>query len=129
VGGPGSSLNSNYHYSIEQDLNFFAKRISQTNVGLVHPLRRHDKPWMNKKVRSVNILLDGAVLGHGMSHIGVIDTTTIVREEHTNHGLNLNWLGKRKLTLLIAIKLGDDHVSGFGSISVITHARVSPFLG
>jgi hypothetical protein len=128
VGGPGNNLDNNYHYSIEEELNFFAKNTSHTNIGLVHPFRRH-KPWMNKKVRSVNVRLDGAVLGHGMSHIGVTDTTTIVREEYTNHGLNLNWRGKRKLTLLIASKLGDDHVSGFGGIPVITHARVSPFLG
>jgi hypothetical protein len=81
------------------------------------------------KVRSVNVRLDWALLGHGMSDIGVIDTTTIVTEEYTNHGLHLNWRGKRKLTLLIAKKLSDDHVSGTGSIPVITHARASPFLG
>jgi hypothetical protein len=129
MGGPGNSLDSNYHYSIEEDLNFIAESTSHTNVRLVNHLRRHDKPWMNKKVRSVNIRLDRALLGHRMSHIGVIDTTTIVREEYTNHGLHLNWRGKRKRTLLIARKLSDDHVLGIGSIPVITHARASPFLG
>jgi hypothetical protein len=112
VGGPGNSLDSKYHYSIEEDLTFIAKRTSHTNVGLVDLFRRQDKPWMNKKVRSVNVQLDRALLGHGMSHIGVIDTTTIVIKEYMNHGLHLNWQGKRKLTLLIARKLGDDHVSG-----------------
>jgi hypothetical protein len=82
---------------------------------------------MNKKVRSINIRLDWALLGHGLSHIGVIDTTAIVREEYMNHGLHLNWRGKRKLTLLIARKLGDDHMSSSSSIPVITHARASPF--
>lgn len=128
VGGPGNSLDRNYHYSIEEDLSFIAKRTSHTNVGLVNLFRRHDKPWMNKKVRSVNVRLDRALLSNSLSHIGVIDTTTIVREEYTNHGLHLNWRGKRKLTLLIAKKLGDDHVSNISSIPVITHARASPFL-
>jgi hypothetical protein len=84
---------------------------------------------MNKKVRSVNVWFDWALLVHGMSHIGVINTTTIVEEEYMNPGLHLNWRGKRKLTLLIATrKLGADHVSGIGSIPVISHARASPFL-
>jgi hypothetical protein len=83
---------------------------------------------MNKKVRSVNVRLDRALLSNSLSHIGVIDTTTIVRKEYTNHGLYLNWRGKRKLMLLIAKKLGDDHVSSISSIPVITHARASPFL-
>jgi hypothetical protein len=53
--GPGNSLHSNFHYSIEEDLNFIAKRTSHTNVGLVNLFRRHDKPWMNRKLRSVNV--------------------------------------------------------------------------
>jgi hypothetical protein len=63
-----------------------------------------------------------------MSHIGVTDTTTIVSEEYKPWPAPKNWRGKRKLTLLIARKLGDDHVSGISSIPVITHARASPFL-
>ena len=129
VGGPGNSLDRKYNYSIEEDLNYIAKRTCHINVGLVNLFRRHDKPWMNKKVSSVNIRLDRALLRPSLSHIGVIDTSTIVRDEYTNHGLHLNWRGKRKLTLLIAGKLRDDYVSGISSIPVITHARASPFLG
>jgi hypothetical protein len=35
--------------------------------------------------------------------------------------------GKKKLTLLIAKKIDDDHLSSTSSIPVITHARASPF--
>jgi hypothetical protein len=32
VGWPGNSLERNYHYSIEKDLNFIARRTDHTNV-------------------------------------------------------------------------------------------------
>jgi hypothetical protein len=83
---------------------------------------------MNRKIRSVNVQLDRALLGYGISHISVIDTTTVVREEYTTHGLHLNLRGKKKLALLVAEKLVVGHVSGSSSIPVITHARASPFL-
>jgi hypothetical protein len=129
VGGPGNSLDGNYHYSIEKDINFIAERICNTNVGFVGLFRRHDKLWMDRKVRSMNLHLERALMGCGTSHIGVIDTNCIVREEYTTHGLHLNLWGNSKLTLLIAGSLGGDHVLGISSIPVITHARASPFLG
>jgi hypothetical protein len=76
----------------------------------------------------MNLRLEWALMGRGTSHIGVIDTNCIVRDEYTTYGLHLNSQGKRKLTLLIARSLGRDHVSGISSIPVITHARASPFL-
>jgi hypothetical protein len=129
VGGPGNSLERNYHYSIEKDLNFIARRTDHTNVRFVNLLRRYDKPWMNRKVRSVNLRLDRALLGSGTSHIGVVDTMTIGRDEYMAHHLHLNSRGKRKLTHLIADGLDGGHMSGVSSISVITHVRASPFLG
>ena len=84
---------------------------------------------MNRKARSVNLRLDRALLGHGMSHIGVVDTMTIRRDEYTGHGLHLNSRGKRKLTHLIADRLDGGHVSGVSSIPVINQVRASPFLG
>ena len=94
MGGPGKSLERNYHYSIEKDLNFIARRIDHTNVRFVNLFRRYDEPWMNRKVRSVNLRLGRGLLGHGMSHLGVIDTTKIGREECTARDLNLNSRGK-----------------------------------
>jgi hypothetical protein len=55
-----------------------------------------------------------------MSHIGVIDTASFVREDQTAHGLHLNFR--------IAERVGDGHVQTVSSIPVITHARASPFL-
>jgi hypothetical protein len=95
----------------------------------VNLLRRYDKPWMNRKVRSLNLRLDRALLGHGTSHIGVADTMTIGRDVYTAHGLHLNSRGKRKLTYLIAVRLDGGHVSDVSSIPVITRVRASPFLG
>jgi hypothetical protein len=73
VGGPGNSLDRNHHYSIEADLNHTAERTSNINVGFVNLFQRHDKPWVNGKVRSMNLQLDRALMRHDMSHIGVID--------------------------------------------------------
>jgi hypothetical protein len=71
VGGPVNNRYRDYHYSIEKDLNFIAKRTSHTSVGLVNLFRRHNKPWMNGKVRTVSVWLNQALLGNGMPHIGV----------------------------------------------------------
>jgi hypothetical protein len=83
---------------------------------------------MNDKVRSVNLSLDQTLMGRGTSHIGVIDTTSIMREEYMTHGLHLNSQGKKKLMLLIPRRINEDHLSSTSSIPVITHARASPFL-
>jgi hypothetical protein len=104
VGGPGNNLERNHHYSIKKDLNFIARRTDYT-VRFVNLLRRYDELWMKKRARSVNLRLDWALLGHGMSHLGVTDTATIGREEYTAHGLHLNPRGKGKVMLLIADKL------------------------
>jgi hypothetical protein len=115
--------------SIEKGLNFIARRTDHIKVRFVNLLRRYDKPWTNRKVRNVNLRLDRALLGRGTSHIGVVDTMTIGRDEYTAHGLHLNSRDKRKLTHLIADKLVGGHVSGVSSIPVITHVRASSFLG
>jgi hypothetical protein len=44
VGGPGQSLDRNYHYQIEKDINFIAGRKSNTNVGFVNLFEGHDDP-------------------------------------------------------------------------------------
>jgi hypothetical protein len=67
VGGPRNSLDRNYHYAVESDLNYIARRTLNTNVGFVSLFHRHDKPWMNGKVRSMNLRLDRALMRH-MTH-------------------------------------------------------------
>jgi hypothetical protein len=81
VGGAGNSLRINQDYSIDIYPNFIAERTSNTNVGFV---RRYDKLWMNRRVRSVNHQLDRALMRCDMSHINVTDMGTIVREEYTS---------------------------------------------
>jgi hypothetical protein len=98
-------------------------------VGFVNLLRRYDKPWMNGRVRSVNLQLDRAPMGCDMSHINVIDTSTIVREEYTTHGLHLNPRGKMSLTYIIAEIIHDGHVPSMNNITpVITNTRAHPFV-
>jgi hypothetical protein len=63
-----------------------------------------------------------------MAYIGVIDTASFVRDDYTAHGLHLNSQGKRRLTHLIAERIGGGHVSSVRSIPVITHARASSFV-
>ena len=63
-----------------------------------------------------------------MSHLSVIDTTTIAREEYTAHGLHLDLRDKKKLMHLIADKLDGCQVSGVSSIPVIMRARAAPFI-
>jgi hypothetical protein len=99
-------------------------------VGFVNLLRIYDNPWMNRRVMSVNLQLDRALMRHDMSHINITDTGTIVREEYTTHGLHLNSRGKMRLTHLTVESVPGGHVPcRNSSIPVITHARASPFLG
>jgi hypothetical protein len=74
VGWSGNSLVRNYYYSTEKDLNFIAKRTTNTNVMFVNLLRRHHKLWMNERVSSMNLQFDWALMGRDMSHISVTDS-------------------------------------------------------
>jgi hypothetical protein len=47
-------LQINYYYSIENDLSFIAERTANTSVEFVNLFERHDKLWMNWRVRSMN---------------------------------------------------------------------------
>jgi hypothetical protein len=53
-----------------------------------------------------------------MFRIGVTDTAAIARVNCKTHGLHLNSQGERNFVLLIAKRLGDDHVLGMSSIPV-----------
>jgi hypothetical protein len=44
-----------YYYSTEKDLSLIAERITNTNMGRVKHLRRHDELWMNRRVRGMNL--------------------------------------------------------------------------
>jgi hypothetical protein len=59
-------------------------------VKLVGLLWRHDKPLINRWVREVNLRLERSLVGIGRTHIGGIDASSILRSEHTVHGLHLN---------------------------------------
>jgi hypothetical protein len=48
----------------------------------------HDKPWKNRKVKSMNLRLDQALLWSDKSHNHVIETTSYQREDFMNHGLH-----------------------------------------
>jgi hypothetical protein len=56
VEGSGNSLDRSYHHSIEKEINFIAERTNNTNVGFVNLFCRHDKLFMNRKVRIVNLI-------------------------------------------------------------------------
>jgi hypothetical protein len=88
----GNSLDRNYYYSVEKDVNFIAERTANTNVGPVNLFKRHDKPWMNGRVMRVNFRLDRALMGRDMAHIGITDTASLVRDVYTTHGLHLKFL-------------------------------------
>jgi len=47
------------------------------NCGVYQPLQRHNMPWMNMKVRSVNLQCDQGLMVHGTSLISVTDTAPL----------------------------------------------------
>jgi hypothetical protein len=82
VAGPRNSLERNYYYFIGKDLKFIAERAKNANVGSVNLFMRHNKPWMNRKVRSANLWLDQALMGYYMFQTGVIDTASYYERLH-----------------------------------------------
>ena len=100
MGGPGKSLHRNCHCLIEKDINLTAESSNNMNVRFVKLFWRHDKPWINRKVRGVNLRLDQALLECGKSHICVTETTSFQREDLITHALHLNSQGKKKILLL-----------------------------
>jgi hypothetical protein len=126
VGGPGNCLEKNCYYSIENDLNFIAERTSNTSTGSVNLFERHDKLWINGRVRSMNLWLDRALLRCDMSHIDVIDTSSIAREDYIMHSLHLNSRGK-KLMQFIPKGCWWSCIR-YKHIAVIPMARASPVL-
>jgi hypothetical protein len=81
VRGPGNSLDRNYHYSIENDLNSTAERTSNTSMGFVNFFESNYTIWMGSRVRSMNLWLYWAHKRH-MSHIGLTDTSSVAREDY-----------------------------------------------
>jgi hypothetical protein len=79
---------------------FIAERTSNAGVGFIDLFERHDKSWTNRRVRSMNLQLDRTLMKHDMSHIGVIDISSTMREDYTMHGLHLNSRDKKKFTQL-----------------------------
>ncbi|PNF14757.1 hypothetical protein B7P43_G16355 [Cryptotermes secundus] len=110
VGGPGNSLERNLNYQIEKDLSDIAQKTSHTNVRFVGLFWRHDKPWINRCVREINLRLERSLVEVGAAHIDAIDVSSILRSEHTVHGLHLNPRGKDKLTRLIAESIKGRHI-------------------
>lgn len=126
VGGAGNSLDRNLNYSIEADINYIAGRSGHTNVSFVNLFRRHDRPWIDRVVGRVNLQLDLSLLGGDRAHIDVIDTTSIVREEYTRHGLHLNSRGKGTLTRLIVENIRRPNLCH--KIPVVNGVRATAFL-
>jgi hypothetical protein len=90
-------------------------------VDFINLFEKHNKPWMNGRVRSKNLWLDRVLLRRDMSHITVTDTSSFVMEDYTMHSLHLNSRGKKRQ--LIAESVVGGHASGISSI------RVKPMLG
>jgi hypothetical protein len=116
VSGPGNNLDGNYNYSIEKDINFIAERTANTNVGFVNFFQRHDKPWLNRRVGSMNLEVDQALMRGDMPFINVTDASSFVRKDFTRHGLHLNSQGKKRLMQLLAERVVDGRVSSTSSI-------------
>jgi hypothetical protein len=101
-------------------------RTSNNRVGFVNLFERHNKPWMNGRVSSMNLWLDWALMSCDMTHIGV---THIINCEVRLHN---TWPAPELLTqegahTLISERTVGGHASGISSIPVITHAKASPF--
>jgi hypothetical protein len=53
-------------------------------VGFLNLFKRHDKLWINRRIRRMNLKLDPYLLGKDMAHTGVTDTASFVKDGHTD---------------------------------------------
>jgi hypothetical protein len=84
---PGNSLDRNLSYQIGKDISDIAQKHRYTSVRFVGVLWQHDKPWIYRWVREVNLQLERLLVEFCWTHI---DVSSILRSEHTVHGLHLN---------------------------------------
>jgi hypothetical protein len=70
-------LDRNLNYQFEKDIGDIAQKTSSTNVKYVDLLWRHDKPWINRWVREVNLRLERSLVEVGRTHIDVVDVSSI----------------------------------------------------
>jgi hypothetical protein len=125
VGGPGNSLDRDLNDKIENDMDNIAKNSTHTNVGFVGLLDCHDRPHVSKWVRSANMRLEHALWSADRSHIGLIDVSSLNKNDHTRHGLHSNSRGKEKIEQLISNEIMCKPDTG--KIPVITGLRARPF--
>lgn len=127
VQGPGNSLDRDFNYKIEKDLDSISKNIIHNNVSFGGLLKHHDTPHMSKWVRRENLRLECVLWNANRSHIGLTDISSIDRFDQTINGFYLNSSGKEKLVKLILseIRCKPD----FGKIPVIIGLRSMPFSG
>jgi hypothetical protein len=123
---PRNSLDRNYLYLIGKKHKFIYRRQLILMWDLSNLLVRHDKSWINRRVRRVNLRLDWAMMGRDMPHTAVTDTASIIRENYTSHGPHLNSCGKRTLESHCR-KYGDNPVISVSSITIFTLAVSSLF--
>jgi hypothetical protein len=64
----------NYNFNINNNL--IVERSNNTSVRYVSLFWKHERPWINRKVRSENLGLDRSLFVCAKSHISVADTTT-----------------------------------------------------
>jgi hypothetical protein len=83
---------------------------------------------MNRRVGSMNLRLDRAMMRRDTSHVNVIDASSFMRNDFTRHGLLLNSPGKKRLTQLVAERVVEGRMSSSSSIIVITQARATSIL-
>jgi hypothetical protein len=69
-------LDRNLSYQIEIDICDIAQKISSTSVKFVGLLWRHEKPWINRWVREVNLWLERSLVKVGRTHIDVVDISS-----------------------------------------------------
>jgi hypothetical protein len=68
-------------------------------------------------------------MGHdGMSHINVIDTGTVVREEYTTHGLHLNSRDRMRLKFILLRKVYVLGMCQIGTVVFLLLPMLKPLL-
>lgn len=95
VGQPRTSLNRN---STDKDLNYTAKKTTNMTVGFVNYLTRHNKPWTNRKVKRLH---HTSTMGGDLSHTGVTDMISILKEADRTHSLHINSQDKEDTHLTV----------------------------
>lgn len=108
IGGT-NDINDTNEFDIRHYVNRIAHKTKHTNVILCTIPLRYDKPYLNKKIRKINI--DLVIESLKYEHIKILSLSNIPINNYTTRGIHLNYKGKQCLSKRVTEKINSPNLN------------------